>query len=286
MERQPCRDRGTPVNRTPVHRASRWLQQPLAPEGQLATIADDEVVVQHDAERAGGRLHLRRHLDIGAGRGGVAARVVVDQDDGGGAEVEAPLYHFPRVDGGVVHRAARLFLIGDQAVAGVEEQHAELLDRLPRHGGVEVAGQPVPVVEKGLVLHLRTQHVQRGGLGGLDGAGGAGADALDLLQLLGAGGQHIGQAAETLDQRLGDGLGVLARVVGEEQDFQDLVIGQRFRAAREQPLAHPVAMAEMAGPGFLGRGHDEEAGRSLGELGSAAHPACLSGRSECTHCVC
>jgi ketosteroid isomerase-like protein len=49
IEPKPCRDRGASVNR-----ASRGLQKPLAPEGELAAIADDEVVVQHDAERAGG----------------------------------------------------------------------------------------------------------------------------------------------------------------------------------------------------------------------------------------
>lgn len=41
--------------------------------------ADDDVVVDRDAEGARDLDDLARHLHIGRGRGGVARRVVVDQ---------------------------------------------------------------------------------------------------------------------------------------------------------------------------------------------------------------
>lgn len=44
----------------------------------MAVPADDDVVVDGDAERAGDLDHRLRHLDVGPRRRGVARRMVVD----------------------------------------------------------------------------------------------------------------------------------------------------------------------------------------------------------------
>lgn len=51
-------------------------------EACVALAADDDVVVDLDAERAGDVDDLARHLDVGVGRRRVARGVVVHQDDG------------------------------------------------------------------------------------------------------------------------------------------------------------------------------------------------------------
>src|SRR3546814_1501741 len=111
-------------------RGEGLLQQPQAPEARVAGAADDEVVVDGDAELLGGAAQFLGHGDVG-GRGlGVAARMVVDEDEGGGAQLEGALHHLAGVDRGVVDGALLLHLVGDQAVALVEEQQAERLDLL------------------------------------------------------------------------------------------------------------------------------------------------------------
>ena len=61
--------------------------------------------------------------------------VVVHQDDGGGGELERALDHLARINRGVVDGAGLMLLIGDQVVAFVEEQNAEML--LARFSGLD-----------------------------------------------------------------------------------------------------------------------------------------------------
>src|SRR3569833_419388 len=65
---------------------------------------------------------------------GIAGRMAVDEDQRGGTELETALDHFARVDRRVVDGALLLDLVGDQAVLLVEEEYADLLDVLERHG--------------------------------------------------------------------------------------------------------------------------------------------------------
>jgi hypothetical protein len=96
----------------------------------VSLLADDDVVVDHDAERFGGDDDddLLGHLDIGAGRGGIgiARGVVVHQNDGRGGELQRPLHHLADIGGRVVDSAASLHLVGDHLVALIQEQDAEL----------------------------------------------------------------------------------------------------------------------------------------------------------------
>ena len=54
----------------------------------------------------------------------------------------------------MIDGAAALQFVGDEAVLGVEEQDAELLDLFARHYRVQVGHQLVPVAEKRLVLQF------------------------------------------------------------------------------------------------------------------------------------
>ncbi len=149
----------------------------------------------------------------------------------------------------MVDGATALHLIGDELVAVVEEKHAELLDLLAGESSGEVIHQPLPVVE----------HRPRGGLG----AGKPQRRALDqpdrrhrmLAQarrgeeFMGGRGEHGGETAETVDHRLGERLGIAARLREKEQHFEELVIGKRLGPAGEQFLAQPATMPMRADAG-------------------------------------
>ena len=81
---------------------------------------------------------------IGSGGRWIARRVVMREDQGGSAEFERALDHLARIDRGVVDGAALLHFVGDQPVFLVEEQYAELLDVLERHGRAAVIDQGRP----------------------------------------------------------------------------------------------------------------------------------------------
>ncbi len=53
--------------------------------------------------------------------------MIVHQDDGGRRKLQRPLDHLARIDRRMVDGADLLQFVGDQLVALVEEQHAELL---------------------------------------------------------------------------------------------------------------------------------------------------------------
>ncbi len=60
------------------------LQQMKRFETLVALATDNHVIMQRDADRLGGPLHLLCHVDIGIAWRRITARVVVDHDDGGG----------------------------------------------------------------------------------------------------------------------------------------------------------------------------------------------------------
>ena len=74
---------------------------------------DHHVIVQQDVEllqRGGAGLG---DGDVVARRGGVAARVIVDHDDGACPQFEGPLGDLAGIDRSVVDRAGLLALMGD-----------------------------------------------------------------------------------------------------------------------------------------------------------------------------
>ena len=64
--------------------------------------------------------------------------MVVHQDDGGGGELERALDHLARIDRGVVDGAGLVPFIGDEVIALVEKEDAELLLVGEGHGGAAI----------------------------------------------------------------------------------------------------------------------------------------------------
>ena len=105
---------------------------------------DDHVVVHGNPQQPPGFGDALGDLDVGAARLRASARVVVDQNQRGGAEVEAASDHFARVDRGFVDGALARHVVADQSVSAVEVEHADALDRQVRHVDGEVVEQRLP----------------------------------------------------------------------------------------------------------------------------------------------
>jgi hypothetical protein len=77
-------------------------------------------------------------MSMSARESGIAGGMVVHQNDGGGGELERALDHLARIDRGVIDGAGLMLLVGDEVVALVEEQNAEVLLALEGHGGAAI----------------------------------------------------------------------------------------------------------------------------------------------------
>jgi hypothetical protein len=126
---------------------------------------------------------------------------------------------------------------------GIEEQHAELLHLLARQCRVEIADQPVPVVQHRLLRHLCLHHAQRRGLDELQRRDGVRPQPRALQQLRRRRGHYPGEAAMLVDEPLGERLGVAIPEGEEEQHLQQLVVRERLGPALQQLLPHAAAMA-------------------------------------------
>ena len=63
--------------------------------------------------------------------------------------------------------------------------------------------------------------------------------------------EHLGEGAEMLDELLGERLDVALRDRAEEQQLEQLVVGQGGVAGVEEALAQTLAMAEMVRLGVV-----------------------------------
>ena len=153
----------------------------------------------------------------------------------------------------MVDGAALLHLVGDQRVALVEEEDAELLDRLEAHRAAAVVDHRRPRIEERALLDRLLQETLRRGVDHLDVMGRLLADAVDLGQARHRRGQHLAEAAEFPEQLLGDRLGVDPRDRLEQEQLEQLVVAEVLPADLVEALAQPLAVVVVVGdvPGLV-----------------------------------
>ena len=80
--------------------------------------------------------------------------MIVHEDHRGGRQFERALDHFARIDRRVIDRAGLLHLVGDQLIALVEKQDAELLLLGEGHGGAAIVEHARPGRQDGALAYL------------------------------------------------------------------------------------------------------------------------------------
>ncbi len=143
-------------------------------------------------------------------------------------EFERAFHDFARIDRRVVDRALLLALVADEGVLAVEEEEMEFLGRGEADLCRAIIDQRLPVRDHRLIRDLAAQETRRR-FAHAEERGDRRVFEPGIAQRLAIGGEHAGKAAEALDQLFGKRLGIAARDAGEEEEFEELVIGQRGR---------------------------------------------------------
>ena len=93
----------------------------------MTRFADDDVVMHGNAQRVRHRDDLLRHRNVGVRRRRIARRMIVHEDDGGRRQLQRALDHFARINRSMIDGADLLHFVGDELIALVEKQYAQLL---------------------------------------------------------------------------------------------------------------------------------------------------------------
>ena len=207
----------------------------------MAGFRDNQMVVDHDVQRVEGPDDFVGEGHVGIRRAGVAAGVVVDENNGCGTQCKGAAHDFPRENGGLVDGALLVDLVGDEHVLAVHVENAELFGFFARHLGGAVVDEAGPGGEHRLLHHAGLHHALGGGLYGFKGNGGGFGEAFDGGELGHRGGEDVFDAVEFFEQGFRQRLHIAARDGHEEKEFEEFVIGQRVWCSCEARLeARPV----------------------------------------------
>ncbi len=97
------------------------LKQARRLEAGISAVADNDVIVQGNADLLGSVSNLVCHLNIIAAWCRVAAWMVMDDDQGRGVKIERSFHNLPGIKRRMVDRATLLHLICDQPVLVVQK---------------------------------------------------------------------------------------------------------------------------------------------------------------------
>ena len=122
-----------------------------------AIFAHDDVVMHGDAKRTRHRDDLLRHVDVGLRRRRITRWVIVNEDNSSRRKLERPFGYFARIDGRVIDCAGLLHLVGDQLVALVKKEDAELLLLGEGLGAAAIVKHSRPGRERRPLFHLAAQ---------------------------------------------------------------------------------------------------------------------------------
>ena len=106
-----------------------WLKLVLSffSEGVISCIRKDDVIEKRDIEDVASFLELVRLIHVGSTRGGIPARVVVEEDNRGSVAKERFLDDASVVDLGRLDGADCNHLLGQREVGSIEEEDPGLL---------------------------------------------------------------------------------------------------------------------------------------------------------------
>src|SRR5690242_6633268 len=110
----------------------------------MTTPTDDQVVVNHYAERGGCLDNVLGHRDIRSGRGRIAGRMIMYEDQRRSSHVEGAFYYLPGINWRVIDCPPLLPLILDQRILAIKKENMKLLDLAVCDLGAAIVDQFVP----------------------------------------------------------------------------------------------------------------------------------------------
>lgn len=229
------------------------LQHIMLRQAKVPVAADDQVVVDRKVQGPAGLDYGLSQFLIRSRGAGIAARVIVDQNEPRGLVFQGQLQNLSRIHHRLIHRAFLEDLFGNDFVLAVEVEHPKLLVFQAPHGGAAVVHQHVQrrdaLALQGLFLEIDPM----AGLYQMDEAGRILLEPHEIHQGLGGGVQDLPEGAEVGDETLGQRFDIRVRNGKSQQQLQKLIVLQRGRTALQEPGpeagAVPVVM-RLAASGF------------------------------------
>ena len=119
------------------------------------------MVEEIDFDGAGGVAEDARELDVGGARRGIAARMVVRADDGGGRFANGGAEHFARMRERGGGGAGADFDAAKETIFAVQAEHPEFFDLETLGDGLEVGGDEIGAIEEGRFAGLLADDASR-----------------------------------------------------------------------------------------------------------------------------
>jgi len=228
-------------------------------------------VVEHlDLEQVSGTDEIAGDADVGFGRGGIAAGMVVGEDDGMGTGGDGGTKDFAGVDEDLVEEAFGDGIDPKEAATGVEEQDLETFDGGGDGVVAKEGGDSFGMIEDGGFPTEFLGESAGEGEGGLEGDGLVAADAAAAELLPGRPGDGL-EVGEPLEKFLGDGDGGGTGDTGAEEDGDEFGgaegVGATFGEAFTGAICLPKVLNPCVGQHGLRRGVGEMDGRVKGRVG-------------------
>ena len=107
----------------------------------MAAERHDDMFQHLHIERSTDRGQPLGCRDIGSAGRGIAARMIVDEDDRGGVEFDRPSKYGAWIEGDLSDRSMLQLFVGDQSAGGVEKENAQRFVRQRPHRGSEIFEQ-------------------------------------------------------------------------------------------------------------------------------------------------
>ena len=182
----------------------------------MAAKRHDDMLQHLHIERLTDRGQPLGCRDIGSAGRGIAARMIVDEDDRGGVEFDRPSKYGARIEGDLSDRSMLQLFVGDQSAGGVEKENAQRLVRQRPHRGSEIFEQtPIAGVDPS-ARKLGAQRLRRDGACGNDHRRDRAKLSQRAAQGFGRLGEKTAEGPMFCQQRVGYGFAVVRIERGNE----------------------------------------------------------------------
>jgi len=152
-------------------------------------------------------------------------QMVVHQDDGGRGEFKGAFDDLADIDRRMVDGAFLLNHVGNDPVALVKKQDAELLFGFKAHSGMAIAQYGGPGTQHGAVHDLALHETQRGRADEFHFGDDRVANPRDFAETIPGGVDDFGEGTELGDQFFCQRLGVAAQKRAEQDEFKKFIVG-------------------------------------------------------------
>ncbi len=214
---------------------------------KTAVFANDEMIENSDIYGAGGFGYSASEALVFWRRFGMAAGMVVHQDQANGVMGQSCLDNSSGIDDGVIYGAFVNDFVLDDFVLGVEiDDHKRFVGEASEFGASEVY-DGLGGGERVLAFHPFCKISYAQFFDKSDECGRDGAQPCSLFEFTLTGIQDAGEPAEVIQQGFGDGFHILAGKGVCEQKFKQFVVVESFGSDFLEFLSQALVVAKIVG---------------------------------------